>query len=102
MIIGMTTQIAIRVPEDLLASIDEVVAEGSATSRADAVRQAIGFWIRTLEQAKLDIQIAAGYDRIPSGTPDDWGDLEAALDWGTAAMLADLERQEREAGFEPW
>ncbi len=45
--------------------------------------------------------IAAGYDRIPPGRSDDWGDLDAALDWGSAAVLSDLERQEQDAGFEP-
>lgn len=96
------TQIAVRVPEDLLAAVDWIVKEGEADSRADAVRHALSLWVRTLEQKRHDAEIVAGYDRIPAGTADDWGDLDAALDWGTAAVLSDLDRQEREAGFEPW
>lgn len=37
----MSTQIAIRLSDDLLAFLDEQVASGSAPSRADAVRQAL-------------------------------------------------------------
>lgn len=97
-----TTQIAVRIPEELLTVVDRIVETGAADSRADAVRQAVSLWVRTLERRRDGKEIAAGYDRIPPGRPDDWGDLDAALDWGTAAVLSDLERQEQDAGFKPW
>ena len=37
----MSIQIAVRLPEDSVAYIDRVVAEGRATSRADVVARAI-------------------------------------------------------------
>lgn len=96
------TQIAVRLPTDLLAEIDRIVEADEAASRADAVRRALDFWIQATKRRRTGEEIVAGYDRIPPGRPHDWGDLDAALDWGTAAALSDLERQEKEAGIEPW
>ncbi len=97
-----TTQIAVRLPNDLLAKVDRIVDADEAASRADAVRQALDSWVRAVNRRRTGKKIADGYDRVPSGRPDEWGDLDAALDWGTAAVILDLERQEREAGIEPW
>jgi hypothetical protein len=55
-----------------------------------------------VNRRRIGREIVDGYDRVPSGRPDEWGDLDAALDWGTAAVILDLERQEKEAGIEPW
>ena len=103
MLNGMkTTQIAVRLPTDLLAEVDRIVEADEAASRADAVRRALDLWVRATKRRRMGEEIVAGYDRIPSGRPDDWGDLDAALDWGTAAVISDLERREKEAGIEPW
>jgi Arc/MetJ-type ribon-helix-helix transcriptional regulator len=103
MLTGMnTTQIAVRLPTDLLAEVDRIVDADVAASRADAVRRALDSWVRAVNRRRIGKEIVDGYDRVPSGRPDDWGDLDAALDWGTAAVIFDLERQEREAGIEPW
>ncbi len=103
MLIGMSsTQIAVRLPDDLLTRVDELVARGEAESRADAVRIALAALVRASESRRDGALIAAGYRRHPVGEPDDWGDLDALLDWGTAATLSDLERQERDAGVEGW
>lgn len=37
----MTTQITVRIPDDLVAFVDEEVAQGLARSRADAVAKAL-------------------------------------------------------------
>lgn len=50
----------------------------------------------------IDHQIIDGYTRIPPGTPDEWGDLERLTDECTDELLARLEAEEREAGYEPW
>jgi Arc/MetJ-type ribon-helix-helix transcriptional regulator len=97
-----TTQIAVRLPNDLLAEVDRIVDADEAASRADAVRQALDSWVRAVNRRRTGKKIADGYDRVPSGRPDAWGDLDAALDWGTAAVILDLERQEKQAGIEPW
>lgn len=38
---GMSKQIAVRLPDDIVAYVDELVAQGSASSRAVVVRQAL-------------------------------------------------------------
>jgi Arc/MetJ-type ribon-helix-helix transcriptional regulator len=43
----VTTQIAIRLQEQELAALDREVAEGRATSRADAVRRGIAYLERS-------------------------------------------------------
>ncbi len=37
----MTRQIAVRLPDDLVDFVDEIVHDGKATSRADVVRRAL-------------------------------------------------------------
>jgi len=37
----MTTQITVRLPDDLVAFVDALVAEGAVRSRADAVARAL-------------------------------------------------------------
>lgn len=39
--IGMSKQIAVRLPEDLVEFVDEQIKAGAATSRADAVARAL-------------------------------------------------------------
>ena len=37
----MTTQIAVRLPDDLVGAVDQIVSAGGATSRADLVTRAL-------------------------------------------------------------
>ena len=100
---GMTSvQIAVRLPESLLREVDALVEDGVAQSRADAVRTALEQLVRLCESRRIGRQIAEGYERRPVGEPDEWGSLDQMADWGAAAILADLERQEHEAGVEEW
>lgn len=101
MLIGMSTQIAIRLPDDLLAAVDGLVARGDAENRADAVRTALERHIAALERDRIDATIRSGYERLPAAT----GDLDPVTAWAdraTTDMMRELDRQEREAGFEPW
>lgn len=100
MLSGMTTQIAVRLPDDLLSRLDALVERGAVLSRADAVRTALEQFAAVVESQHIGEAIAAGYRRHPTSEPDDWGALDALLDWGTAAVLRDLEHQESEAGVE--
>lgn len=100
MLIGMSTQIAVRLPDELLARLDALIADGHAASRADAVRIGLERLVTIAESQRIGHTITAGYAAHPVGGPDDWGALDELLDWGTAATMRDLERQEREAGTE--
>jgi Arc/MetJ-type ribon-helix-helix transcriptional regulator len=77
----MTIQIAVRIPDDLLAFVDEEVSEGRARSRADLVT-------RTLARARQQ-QIAAHDAEILAREGND-PDLLALAQYA-ARRLTDLE-----------
>lgn len=69
--VGMTTQIAVRLPDDVVSWVDAQVSNGTAPSRAAVVAHALEQeWRRTL--AERDAQI------LRQGHDDDLGDL---ADW---------------------
>ncbi len=57
----MTTQIAVRLPDDLVDALDEVVALGEATSRADVVTRALRRELRR-RRAITDLERLGGDD----------------------------------------
>ncbi len=75
----MTIQIAVRLPDDLVLALDELVAQGDAPSRTSVVEQALR---RELRRHLYDREIAllnAGGD-----------DLDALADWnGQTFRIAD-------------
>lgn len=75
---GVTTQIAVRLSDEDLGYIDQLVAEGKAKSRADAVR---GF-IDAARKASRDAADAAAY-----AATDDPDDLEALARWAGGQRL---------------
>lgn len=88
MLFGMATeQIAVRLPEDLLTELDELVDRGVYESRAAAVRAGIEAITEVEHRREIDRAVAEGYHRIPPTTAE------------TEAALASL----REAiSEEPW
>jgi|1185.fasta_scaffold837418_2 Arc/MetJ-type ribon-helix-helix transcriptional regulator len=60
----MTTQIAVRLPDDLVASLDRLVCSGEAPSRADVVTRALR---RELRRRRA----VADLERLGDGDPDD-------------------------------
>lgn len=68
-------QIAVRLPEELLAVLDDLVSRGVYESRAAAVRAGIGV-VAELDRRRLaDLAIVDGYTR----TPPTEAEREAAL-----------------------
>jgi Arc/MetJ-type ribon-helix-helix transcriptional regulator len=67
---GVSTQIAVRLPEELVEFIDRLVADGRAPSRAAVVSQALQRE-RRREFAARDAAILAGV----AGDDDDLGSL---------------------------
>lgn len=57
----MTTQIAVRLPDDLVVALDEVVARGAATDRADVVVRALRRELRR-QRAVTDLDRINGDD----------------------------------------
>jgi Arc/MetJ-type ribon-helix-helix transcriptional regulator len=60
-----TGQIAVRLPEDLLHDLDELVAQGIYESRAAAVRAGAEVITANERRRKIDRAIVEGYRRIP-------------------------------------
>ncbi len=71
MIGGMTVQIAIRLPDDMVAFLDKVVAAGNAPSRAALVARAVEREMRR-QAAEQDAAILRKL-----GTTDDLDELVA-------------------------
>jgi Arc/MetJ-type ribon-helix-helix transcriptional regulator len=61
-----TEQIAVRLPEELLAELDELVAQGVYESRAAAVRAGIEAVAESERRRKTDRAVVAGYHRVPA------------------------------------
>lgn len=79
----MSTQIAVRLPEDLVEFIDRLVSDGRASSRAEVVSQALRRE-RRRELAERDAAILAAV-----GSADD--DLDALAEHAARTPLDDLD-----------
>lgn len=77
----MTTQIAVRLPDDVVTFLDRVVAEGGASSRAALVTSALEREMRR-RMAEQDVEALA---RV--STPDD---LDALVHWTVGRVDLDL------------
>ena len=80
-------QIAVRLEDELVAQVDQLVRSGVATSRSHAVRDALRALVDQQRRRSVGEAIAEGYRRLPQT------DSEIAWsDEATAAMIAE----------EPW
>ena len=81
------TQLVTRVSDDLVASVDELVASGVVESRSDAVRRGLERLVDRHRRAAIGAAIAAGYQRQPQN--------ESELGWSDASTIAMIAE-------EPW
>jgi len=82
----MTTQLAFRIPNELLAEVDRLVSAGDYGSRTDVVKAALQRLLAAARERELDAAIVAGYQRVPDAEADPW------VDAATRALVAE----------EPW
>lgn len=76
MLHAMTTeQIAVRLPKELLATLDELIEQGVYASRAQAVRAGIEALTEQHHQRQIDRALVDGYRRMPPTAAEE----EAAL-----------------------
>ena len=61
----MSTQLAIRLPDDLLRDLDWVIMRLNYDSRAEAMRDALVKLIDQERRREIGEQIAEGYRRMP-------------------------------------
>jgi len=70
----MSEQIAVRIPDELAESLEELVSEGRFETKAEAIRSALQTLVDQERRRKVGQLIADGYRRIPQ----DEDELEAA------------------------
>ena len=71
------SQIAVRLPKELLAKLDELVRSGVYESRAAAVRAGIEAIARNERQRAIDRSIVEGYQRVPPTPAEEAAALES-------------------------
>ena len=80
-------QIAVRLDDELVAQVDDLVRSGVVTSRSHAVRDGLRALVERQRRRAVGAAIVEGYRRLPQT-----GDEVAWSDQATAAMIAE----------EPW
>jgi Arc/MetJ-type ribon-helix-helix transcriptional regulator len=70
----MSEQIAVRIPDELAESLQDLVSEGRFETKAEAIRAALQTLVDQERRRKVGELIADGYRRIPQ----DEDELEAA------------------------
>ena len=82
----MTTQLAIRLPDALLAELDWLVVRCEYSNRTEAMRTAIEAMVRIERSREIDEQYIAAYTKYPQ-TEEELGDLH----WQSSPDLDDNE-----------
>ena len=70
----MSGQIAVRIPDELVESLEDLVSEGRFETKAEAIRAALQTLVDQERRRKVGELIADGYRRIPQEEDE----LEAA------------------------
>ncbi|MHB8295536.1 MAG: ribbon-helix-helix domain-containing protein [Acidimicrobiales bacterium] len=61
----MTQQIAVKLPDELLAAADHLVGEGIYASRSEVLRTGIEVLVRAHRREEIDDSYRRGYARLP-------------------------------------
>ena len=72
----MTTQLAVRLSDETVKQLDDLIRSGSFTNRTEVIRAAIDGLIVEAARRENERKIVAGYRRTPDAPTDPW--LEAA------------------------
>jgi len=94
-------QTLVQLNTELLALLDRE-ATRLGISRSALVRNALERFLGTDRERAISQAIVDGYTRIPSATPDEWGDLEAMTGQAQIDLSHRLDAEERREGHEPW
>lgn len=81
------TQIAAKLPDDLVRRVDQLVADGLLPSRSWAVRRGLEMVVKDLRRSAVDSAFRDGYERMPA--------TEAELEESRVLAVLSIEQ-------EPW
>jgi Arc/MetJ-type ribon-helix-helix transcriptional regulator len=59
------TQIAVKLPDELVERVDRLVEAGTVASRSQAVRRGLEVLLRSEERRLVDAAFADGFARLP-------------------------------------
>lgn len=71
--LGMTTQIAVKLPDDLAGELDRAVERGDFKSRSEALRSGLETILATRERERLRDRYREALERCPE-TPQELAD----------------------------
>jgi Arc/MetJ-type ribon-helix-helix transcriptional regulator len=75
----MSQQIAVRLPDDVAASLEELVETGRFETKAEAVRAALEALVESERRRAIGARIVEGYLRIPQTDDEVAAATEAAV-----------------------
>lgn len=61
----MSTQIAVKLPDEVVSAVDRLVEEGAYDSRSQAVRSALDRLLRESRSRRIDEAFRQGFQRRP-------------------------------------
>lgn len=83
MLVAMSTQITVRIPDHLAEFVDQQVADGKVSSRAEAVTRALALH-RQRDEAIRDLEVIKAFEGVPypdlAGLADAPATADAVLD----------------------
>jgi Arc/MetJ-type ribon-helix-helix transcriptional regulator len=77
----MSEQIAVRIPDELAESLQDLVSEGRFETKAEAIRAALQTLVDQERRRKVGELIADGYRRIPQDEDELEAARRAAIRW---------------------
>jgi Arc/MetJ-type ribon-helix-helix transcriptional regulator len=72
------TQVTLKLPDDEVARLDQLIEAGRFPNRHAALRAAFERLLEAEAEALIDAQIVAGYERVPDDEALDAGAMAAA------------------------
>lgn len=94
-------QAMVQLSTSLIEALDEEAAR-KGISRSALIRDVIEAHLGESVHRAIGRRIVEGYERIPPGTPDTWGDLSNMGDASAGELLQRLDDEESKQGFGPW
>ena len=90
-------QTLVQLTDELVAALD-AHADAAGRSRSALIREAIEDWLAVRgEQAAVDRWLE-GYERMPVGEPDEWGDLGTDADRHGHELAQRLDAEDEASG----
>ena len=84
----------VQLTAELVVELDREAAR-VGSSRSAVIRDAVVAYLAERSEAEKIRRYLDGYRRIPPGTPDEWGDLEAQTDAQGHELALRLDEEER-------